>query len=333
MSWLLLAMIALPSPAALARLERSYWVHASLGARLQRGYWGPDFPADSPATDAEIARAATLLKDTYGATRLYLILHREIADAEARGSLLAWRAALGKRAELVPTLVLSMYDAPATPVWSAEAMTALVDWLQAELRPPAIAVYDVYPNRPPPPAWEALRAAARVPLVRVGLQPGEAPREGIAVAVQDTWSGLCAGREHADWRAPGFGAEMLGGWLAERNAGRLPVAWDLVAVGWDYRSTARGEYPGYDDGKLNQPLPAGRNRLAARRMIAEARSEVFRGFSSDLFILQQNSAVQDGPEASLHAALRAGRRYDGAFAAPLDEIAAIYRELAAGVAP
>lgn len=328
---LLLTLLA--APPELARLERSYWLHATLATRLQRGYWGPDYPAGEPAADAEIARAAELLERTYAANRLYLLCHREVADDELKRCLLAWRHAAGGRLELVPTLVLRMYDTAATPVWSLDELTGFAGWLRAALDPPGIGVYDVYPNRALPPAWEALRAAARPPLIRIGLQPGETPSEGIDSAVQDTWSGLCAGREHADWRAPGFGAELLRGWLAERNAGPLPVAWDLVAVAWDYRSTPRGEYPGYDDAARNQPLPAGRNRLAARMILESARPEVLRGFSSDLFILNQNSAAQDGADASLYAALRAGRRYDGAFAAPLDEIAAIFRELAAGVAP
>lgn len=68
----------------LPRLERSFWLHASLVATAQKGYWGPAYPASSSPTESDIRNAAKLLTDTYAANRLRLFYHGEIilGDAE-----------------------------------------------------------------------------------------------------------------------------------------------------------------------------------------------------------------------------------------------------------
>jgi hypothetical protein len=92
----------------------------------------------------------------------------------------------------------------------------------------------------------------------------------FVAAVQDTWSGFCHGKTNADWFDKGFGAETLRKWVKDRNRKDQPVAWDLMVVAWDYSTTARGGYPGYDDAAKNMPLPAGRNRLAAKEILRVA---------------------------------------------------------------
>ena len=113
------------------------------------------------------------------------------------------------------------------------------------------------------------------------------------------------------------------------------MEWDLIAVAWDYQPTKNGEYPGYDDGARNMPLPAGRNRLAAALILEEASPKLMRGFSSDLMILEANSRYEqrDGPSDSFYRWLRRGEVYSGYFAEPLEEIASIYRGLAEGKSP
>lgn len=169
-------------------------------------------------------------------------------------------------------------------------------------------------------------------LIRIGMQPEEDIKPPFVAAVQDTWSGLCHGKTNDDWQSPGFGAETLRKWLAARNAQIKPVAWNLVAVAWDYSTTQRGEYPGYDDATRNMPLPDGRNRLAAREVLQNAGPAVLAGFSSDLVILEANSrcSTRDGLSASIYECLKRGRVYDGFFSKPLEEIAAVFRELRAG---
>lgn len=150
--------------------------------------------------------------------------------------------------------------------------------------------------------------------------------------VQDTWSGFCHGRRNEeDWRQAGFGAETLRKWVAARNAGATRVAWNLIAVAWDYSKTERGAYPGYDDAEKNMPLPAGRNGLAAELIRANGRAETFGGFSCDLYILNENSRSEkhDGKAGAFYATLKAGREYRGYYAAPFGEITSIMRALAA----
>ena len=75
----------------LASLERSFWLHASLAAKSQRGYWGPAFPAFPSPTETDIRNAARLLTDTYAANRLYLVYHHEIPLADAEQVFRWWR--------------------------------------------------------------------------------------------------------------------------------------------------------------------------------------------------------------------------------------------------
>lgn len=334
-AWSASSRFAIPPPHRLRGLERSYWVHASLAALPQKGYWGPAFPAAVPPTPEEVKRAAGLLAGEYGANRLYLIYHQEIPLDEARRVFAAWRRACPRGVELVPAFVLRMYDKAETEVFRPEELRALCRFLKREVNARRAAVYDIYPKREQGPCAALLAEEYPGGLIRVGLQPGEPLAAPFVSAVEDTWSALCHGKSSDDWQAPGFGAETLRRWVAERNAGALPVAWDLVAVAWDYSVTERGAYPGYDDAEKNMPLPAGRNRAAAREVLAAAAPGRLAGFSSDLFILQVNSrsAAHDRPAGAFYEALKRGERYAGYYAAPLREIASIYRELGDGRAP
>jgi hypothetical protein len=316
------------------KLERSYWLHASLGATTQKGYWGSEYPATSPPTEVEVRRAARLLTGAYGANRLYLMYHAELPAEDAVRIFRWWRESCPREVELVPTLLLRMYDKGATPVFTPDDVRSLCSSFK-RINRDHLAVYDIYPNRDQGPALEVLAREYPHGLLRVGVQPGEKLGAPWAGAVEDTWSGFCHGKSNEDWQAPGFGAETLGRWVEERNAGDVPVSWDLIAVAWDYSVTRRGEYPGYDDAEKNMPLPAGRNRLAVERILMGARPERLLGFSSDLFIVHVNSASRqhDGPEGALYACLKRGERYCGYYAAPLDEIAGIYRDLRQGEQP
>jgi hypothetical protein len=315
------------------RLERSYWVHASLGLLVQRGYYGAGFPEAEPPGREEVANAARLLCGRYGANRLYLIYHREIADGDARRAFAWWRAACPASVELVPALPLRMYDQPQTPVFTPEEAGELADFFQASVNARRLAVYDVYAGRDQGELLPLLAKRYPVGLIRVGLQPGEALDPRYERAVQDTWSGFCHGTRTAeDWAQPGFGADALRRWAAQRNAESRPIVWDLVVVAWDYTATPRGAYPGYDDAAKNRPLPAGRNRAGAEVIAAAAKPGVFGGFSSGLFILHENSrhAAHDGTAAAFYQTLRQGKAYSGYYAEPFGEVAAIYRELASG---
>src|SRR6266404_5158851 len=94
-----LAALALTSARAdsgapdLKRLERSFWVHASLPSLPQQSYSGTNFlPAAAPS-ETEIRDAARLLTYDYAANRLYLIYEKEISLLEAERVFQTWRQA------------------------------------------------------------------------------------------------------------------------------------------------------------------------------------------------------------------------------------------------
>ena len=115
----------------LANLERSFWLHASLATKSQKGYWGPVFPASSSPTETDIRNAAKLLTDKYAANRLYLVYHHEIPLQEAEQVFRWWRQYCPEKVQLVPTLVLRMYDQQQTPVFTSDELRQLVEILQA----------------------------------------------------------------------------------------------------------------------------------------------------------------------------------------------------------
>jgi hypothetical protein len=143
---------------------------------------------------------------------------------------------------------------------------------------------------------------------------------------------MCHGTTNADWLDKGFGAETLRNWVEARNRQGCPVTWDLIAVAWDYQATERGGYPGYDDAARNMPLPARRNRLAAKEMMRTARAGLLAGFSSDLLILQANSqhSARDGLANCFYETLRRGTAYRGCFSEPFQEVAEIFAEFRNG---
>jgi hypothetical protein len=317
---------------ALASLERSFWLHAWLHASLtplaQRGYWEPGFPACLPPTDQEIGNAANVLTGPYAANRLYLVYHHEISLDEAQKVFLSWRHYCPPTVQLVPTLLLRMYNTAETEVFTPEELHRLVEFFQRSVNRSRIAVYDVHAHRDQGPALIDLAKQYPKGLIRVGIQPDEKLQPPFVTAVQDTWSGFCHGKTNTDWQAPGFGAETLRRWVQERNQEHGRVVWDLIAVAWDYSATERGGYPGYDDAAKNMPLPAGRNQLAVEEILRTVQG--LGGFSSDLLILQANSRVHDGRRKSIYETLKRGEVYQGYYSEPFKEIVGIFNRLSKG---
>lgn len=324
---------AIPAKPELKKLERSYWIHASL-AFSKLGYWGPKFQqAQSPST-TEIKKAADLLCVKYGANRLYLFYHREISIPEARRVFADWRQACPASVELIPALLLTMYDNVQTSLYPDRTeLQNLAKFFKEHLNQSKMAIFDVYPNRNPGNSLNELTAVYPEGLIRLGIQPKELPGKVFTYAVQDTWSAFCHGlRNQEDWQQAGFGAGTLKEWVEERNAGSIPVAWDLIVVAWDYSVTKRGEYPGYDDANKNMPLPAGRNQLAAELMYRTAKPGTFAGFSADLTILEANSlsSAHDGSTGSFYETLKRGEKYNGYYHVPFDEMTSLFRTLQNG---
>jgi hypothetical protein len=310
--------------------ERSFWLHASLGLFTQRNYFGADYPGTSMPTEHEIGEAARVLTGT-GINRLYLIYHREVSLEDGRRLFRMWQKACSDRVELVPALVLRMYDRQQTEIFNETELVELAEFFRQELNPERIAVYDIAPNRDLKKPLRSLGALFPSGVIRLGLQPEEGLESPFKQGVADTWSALCHGKRHEeDWNQPGFGAESLRRWVLARNTvSPVPIAWNLVTVAWDYAATPRGGYPGYDDAKKNAPLPEGRNRRAVRLIRETADARALRGFSSDLYILQENSRSvgHDGRKGSFYECLKRGEEYRGYYGKPFQEIVELFQEM------
>lgn len=314
------------------KLERSYWIHASLAIAPVRGYWDAEAEYAAPPTENEVREAARLLVGEYAANRLYLLYHRELSLVDAERIFQHWRRHTPPGIELVPTLLLRMYDDTNTEVFTREELRRLTGFFKGTFNAPRLAVYDVHPDRGFGEHLDYIAQQYRPGLVRVGVQPEEPVLPPFKYAVQDTWSGFCLGKTTADWLEEGFGMDLIREWVALRNEGDSPIAWNLVSVGWDYSATEKGENPGYDDAEKNMPLPEGRNILGADIIMREALPAALAGFSSDLFILHVNSKAEshDKSADSFYATLRRGQSYEGYYKAPFQEIVSVYNSLRAG---
>jgi hypothetical protein len=118
----------------LPRLERSFWLHASLAPTAQKGYWGPAFPASPSPTETDIRNAANLLTSTHAANRLYLVYHAEIPVDDAEQVFRRCRQHCPETVTLVPTLLLRMYDKQQTPVFTPEQLRRLAEFFKHRQR-------------------------------------------------------------------------------------------------------------------------------------------------------------------------------------------------------
>jgi hypothetical protein len=252
--------------------------------------------------------------------------------ADARTVFRVWRKAVPEDEEIVPALVLRMYDEQQTSVFAPAELSEAVEFFAREINAKRLAIYDIAKSRDASEPLRAIRQHFGGDLIRLGIQPDEPLDPPYVAAVADTWSAMCHGtRTDEDWLQPGFGAETLKNWVRAWNAGKQPIAWDLVVVAWDYTATPRGGYPGYDDAMKNMPLPPGRTERAATIIEKAANPEVFAGFSSDLYILHENSRspAHDGKPGSFYETLKRGEPYHGYYAGAFREVVALYQRLAA----
>jgi hypothetical protein len=318
----------------LMALERSFWINVSLAAP-KRGYWGPDFPATVAPSEVEIGNAARVLIAGAHPNRLYLIYHHELPVTEVVRIFRDWRKACPPGVEIIPALVLKMYDKAETPVFATAELEMLLTLFKTEINPSRIAVYDVMPRRVQGLALEAIERRFSGGVIRLGLQPDEPLVPPFAGAVEDTWSAFCHGLTNADWQDRGFGRETLRNWVALRNKQPHAVAWDLIVVAWDYTNGKRGEYPGYDDAHKNMPLPEQRNVLAVREILGSGQPGRIAGFSADLLIVELNSETDphDGKASSFYATLKAGKIYTGYYARSWQEVCGVFKALSRGETP
>jgi hypothetical protein len=133
--------------------------------------------------------------------------HYEVALEEAERAFTSWRRHCPQTVQVVPALLLRMYDKGQSPVFNPEELRRLVAFFKQAISPDLLAVYDVYATRDQGDALKFLAEQYPKGLIRLGIQPGERIRPPFATAVQDTWSGFSHGKTNEDWKDRGFGAE------------------------------------------------------------------------------------------------------------------------------
>lgn len=329
--------------------ETSYWIDLDLAEHSMRGYWRPveSLDPEEVPDSASIANATRMLAEEYGADKLYVVYHRQFELDDARRVFGYWKTEGDRNGlEIVPTVVIESYAEPATMNFSDSTICDFATWCTKNVNPDEFGIYDVYIRQgegtPQDTQMGVLRNAIGDRLVRVGLQPGEDLNRYCIGGVEDTWTAECQGLTDELWENPDsvngtdlYGRKLLASWVAERADTAQPrrIVWDMIPVAWDYDKPV-DEYgyvcPG-DDALINDPpLP---ERIAKCHECIVAGypegmlTEKFGGYSCDLHILQANSAGH--PDSiSFYRQLRNGEPYTGYFASAMEQVSALYKEIA-----
>lgn len=326
--------------------ELSYWIDMDLFGTHLRGYWynvSSQDPIDLTPSHY-IQNACQKLRNDYGATKLYVIYHRQYEIPIAKTVFKIWKQhANANNLEVVPTVVLQDYSPTQNMNFTDEEIKSFARWCVEEIHPKEFGIYDVYTRdrkgQPQAIQISGLRHFIGNKLVMVGMQPGVAINDDFLFAVQDTWTAECQGRTNELWENPVFyngtniyGRKLLETWVIERRdeyAGK--IVWNLIPVAWDYDTADPLSYicPGDNQYKNDPPIP-GRLLLCHKYFVSwydqGLKNEKFGGYSCDLHILQANSGGR-GETPSFYKALRDKINYSGDFADTMLEIGSLYKEL------
>lgn len=326
--------------------ELSYWIDIDLQGKGLRGFWY-DVTSTNPETipdniNLHIENACQKLRNTYGASKLYVIYHRQYEISTAKTIFKAWKQhGDTNNLEIVPTIVLQSYSNNQTMNFSNDEITTLADWTVKSINQNNLAIYDhLTRDRKGQPQANQLALIKEIignKLVLIGQQPGVEIQEYYSYAAQDTWTAECQGRTNALWENPVYfkgtniyGRKLLEVWVNERiNNESRKVVWNLIPVAWDYDTDDPLSYifPG-DHQLYNDPPPAGR-LILCRDYINSFYKEGIRnakhgGFSCDLHILEANSRGR-GENPTFYASLRETNvNYTGDFAGAIAEIGGVY---------
>lgn len=329
-----------------APYELSYWIDMDVSGGHIRGYWynvSSQNPID-PTPSIHIQNACKKLRNDYGATKLYVIYHRQYEIITAKTIFKAWKQyGDANNLEIVPTVVLQDYSTTQIMNFTNEEINDFARWCVEEIHPKEFGIYDVYtrdrPGQPQAIQINTLRKFIGNKLVMVGMQPGVTINKDFLFAVQDTWTAECQGRTNDLWENPIYfngtniyGRKLLEAWVNERiNGDNRKVVWNLIPVAWDYDTSDPLSYvsPGDDQFKNDPPIPE-RLLLCHKYFISwykqGLKNEKFGGYSCDLHILQANSGGR-GETPSFYKALRDNINYSGDFANTMIEIGNLYKEL------
>lgn len=327
--------------------ELSYWIDLDVKHNNGRGYWFnvADRTEDGVPGQAEIQNTCDAMSKLYNATKLYVIYHRQFEIEKAKQVLNHWKTYGSQYGiEIVPTIVLESYATPTTLNFTDQELIELSQWCKSNINSNALGIYDVYVRQsvggPQDLQLTKLNAGVSIPLVRVGLQPGERMNSYFTTGVQDTWSAECQGLTNELWENPRYfkgtnkyGRKLLQEWVNERiNGEARTIIWNLIPVAWDYDDPLDPFgyiFPG-DNALTNDPPVAGRVALSQQYIESwypEGKSnKLFGGFSCDLHILEANSYGK--PETpTFYDQLRSKGTYSGYYAEVMKEIGAVYGKL------
>ena len=112
----------------LAKLRRILWLHASLAVNRTARIWGTEFPACPAPADQEIHNAAGQLTGQFAVDRLYLIYHHEMPLEAAERVYTQWRLHCPAHVQIVPALLLRMYDPRQSTVFTPDELRRFVEF-------------------------------------------------------------------------------------------------------------------------------------------------------------------------------------------------------------
>lgn len=329
--------------------ELSYWIDVDLQGKGLRGFWY-DVTSSNPETipdniNLQIKNACQKLRNTYGATKLYVIYHRQFEITQAKDILRIWHSeGTSNGIEIVPTIVLQSYSNNQTMNFSNDEIEALADWTVKSINQKKMGIYDHHTRdrKGQPQADQILLIKGIIgnKLVMIGQQPGVEIQENYSYAVQDTWTAECQGRTNDLWENPVYfkgtniyGRKLLEVWVNERrNSDSRKVVWNLIPVAWDYDTDDPLSYSFPGDHQLYNDPPIPGRLILCKDYINSfyeegIRNEKHGGFSCDLHILEANSRGR-GENPSFYASLRETNiDYTGDFAEAIAEIGEIYLSL------
>jgi hypothetical protein len=329
--------------------EVSFWIDIDLQAGNGRGYWhhypDPMYPPESTPTNAQIWAACSRCHYTYHANKLYVIYHRQFEIADAKTVFQLWKTNASMMSlAIVPTIVLQDYDMTGGSYGSNFTNTELQDlsqWCKTNINSSEFGVYDIYDRERSGASDTMLTVLYNQVgniLTRVGLQPGEPLNANFLRGVEDTWTAECQGLNNSLYSNPvtyqgtnNYGRHLLQSWVNARVSGESrTIAWDLISVAWDYTNPI--DPYGYicpgDNALTNDPPITGRINLCQGDIAGcypgGGGNAKFGGYSSDLHILEANSAGR-GESPDFYQQITADQAYTGYFASGLNQVEAVYQ--------
>ncbi len=325
--------------------ERSAWLQMDIADQnhfLCSGFWftreecglpGQGCSFCSPPPQNEISNAVGLLKNYYNYDTVYLVYYDQFnSTQEYKNNLQIWKDESDKVGlKVVPSFSFTTH-ATHKPNFNNSEVLEMVNF-STNLLGNQIAVIGGNSS----PYLQLIKSAyPNVHETRLSIQPSENPGDphlvNVDKFVEDTWTWITACYNNTDWsnnQGPvGWTRQDLKNYVTKRNNQSITNIWNQIAVGWPYEpneSTSNCRpTPVKDDAILNDPVPIGRNILAAQDICSRSNSSTFKGFSNNLMILEVNSMSVDSTSKRFMTSLKNGVPYTGKFSAPMEETKNIF---------